>query len=472
MLRPFRFINIDIFKDIRFWLIFFFIIRLYGITNPPLDTGHNWRQCTGIMVARNFYETNPNILYPHVDDTYGKSGVVGMEFPLMNYLMYLLSLFTGFQDWYGRLINLIITTLGVLYFYKIVKHYIHERSALCASLFLLTSIWFSFSRKTMPDTFCISLTIIGLWYGLGYLFKGRWFQLILFSAFCTMGVLSKINAVYLLPVIGLCFFQKAVSWQRKLYLGIAFLPIIAANAFWYFCWNPFLSTKFGLWYNIGMPLNEGVKELANNLSVVFKRFYFTGLQSYVAIVAVLAGAYFVVTRRSIRIFLIISVLFSVFLFFMFKSGYFFHHHDYYIIPFVPVLALLAGYGLANISNRKLAAFLLVACMTEGILNQIYDLSVKKSEIYKLSLEKFTDSFSKRNDLIAVNGGGNPQELFLSHRKGWTIDNSQIKDCNYLKDIANQGCVYLLINRHIQDQKPQLSFDLITENVDYWVYKLH
>ena len=36
-------------KDIRFWIIFLFLLRLYGITNPPLEVGHNWRQTTVAM---------------------------------------------------------------------------------------------------------------------------------------------------------------------------------------------------------------------------------------------------------------------------------------------------------------------------------------------------------------------------------------------------------------------------------------
>ncbi|MCX6296566.1 MAG: hypothetical protein NTX97_10960, partial [Bacteroidetes bacterium] len=53
--------------DIRFWIVLFFIIRLYGITDPPLEIAHNWRQVTGDMVARNMYEIDNNILYPRLD---------------------------------------------------------------------------------------------------------------------------------------------------------------------------------------------------------------------------------------------------------------------------------------------------------------------------------------------------------------------------------------------------------------------
>ena len=53
-------------RDIRFWIILFFIIRLWGITNAPLEVAHNWRQTTVTMVARNFLEIDNNIFFPRI----------------------------------------------------------------------------------------------------------------------------------------------------------------------------------------------------------------------------------------------------------------------------------------------------------------------------------------------------------------------------------------------------------------------
>ncbi|NLL29032.1 MAG: hypothetical protein GX259_09570 [Bacteroidales bacterium] len=59
------------FNKIEFWIVIFFLVRLIGITNPPLEIGHNWRQVTGLMVSRNYLEVEPNILYPRIDDNNG-----------------------------------------------------------------------------------------------------------------------------------------------------------------------------------------------------------------------------------------------------------------------------------------------------------------------------------------------------------------------------------------------------------------
>ena len=76
------------FSNIRFWIVVLFIIRLIGITNPPLEVEHNWRQTTVTMVARNFLEVDNNIFYPRVDFAGDKTGITGMEFPLLNYMIY------------------------------------------------------------------------------------------------------------------------------------------------------------------------------------------------------------------------------------------------------------------------------------------------------------------------------------------------------------------------------------------------
>ncbi|MBN1597984.1 MAG: hypothetical protein JW894_06795 [Bacteroidales bacterium] len=76
----------------KFWLLIFFIIRLFHITQPPIETQHSWCQTTVLMGARNFYEIEVNILYPRLDFAGEKSGITGMEFPILNYLIYLVSL--------------------------------------------------------------------------------------------------------------------------------------------------------------------------------------------------------------------------------------------------------------------------------------------------------------------------------------------------------------------------------------------
>src|SRR6187399_1038601 len=113
----------DLISDIRFWILIFFIIRMIGITNPPLEISHNWRQSLTNMIARNFSESESNLLYPKIDMAGNMTGIIGSEFPFFNYLIYLTSCVFGYSHWYGRIINLIVSSFGVYTFYLIVKNF-------------------------------------------------------------------------------------------------------------------------------------------------------------------------------------------------------------------------------------------------------------------------------------------------------------------------------------------------------------
>ena len=115
----------NLFTDIRFWIIFIMLLRLTGITNPPFER-HDWRQTTGLMVAKNYLTVDSNILYPRVHNTKGDSGIIGMEFPAYYYLIFLISKLFGYTHWYGRLINLVISSVGIYFFYLILsKSFFH-----------------------------------------------------------------------------------------------------------------------------------------------------------------------------------------------------------------------------------------------------------------------------------------------------------------------------------------------------------
>ena len=177
----------NILSDFRFWIILFFLIRLIGIDN--------------------------NILYPRLDISGDKTGISGMEFPLLNYLIYLLSEVFGYQHWYGRLINLIFSSLGLWYFFMLVKKHFSPKTAFNASLILMFSIWFTYSRKIMPDTFSMSLILASIYYGTNYFHSNSksTLNLCLYFSLTTLGMLSKLPSAYLLALFVLLVFDKKIA---------------------------------------------------------------------------------------------------------------------------------------------------------------------------------------------------------------------------------------------------------------------
>jgi hypothetical protein len=453
---------------IIFWIIIFFLIRLTGITNPPLETEHNWRQCLTNMIARNFLEASPNILYPQIDWSGNKTGIIGAEFPLFNYIIFLVAKIFSYQHWYGRLINLIISSIGIYFFALLVEKLCDRRVAFAAGIILLSSIWFSYSRKIMPDTFSISLMLIGLYFCYIYLEKGSIITLLLFILFGSLGSLAKIPTISYLSLLAIPLLSRRFSYNKKRGLILAGMIIFSVTALWYFYWIPYLIQKYHNQLFWPKSLVQGFKELIHYWPGTLEKFYFASLHSYVALVCFLASIYLVIRNKHKLLAYLLGIFSIAFLLFMMKSGLTFSHHSYYIIPYTPLMALTGGYAISRLPAR-FQYILLLAISLEGILNQQHDFFIKKTELYKLELEKIANAVSHEDDLIIINGGANPQELYFAHRKGWMVNNEFLEDNSKLIDLKDKGAKYIFINR--KSYQNTLAYPLIFQNDYFYIYKL-
>lgn len=138
------------FGDIRFFIVLAFLLRLFNITLAPVEVGHNWRQTTVLMVARNFVEGEFDLLHPKVDMAGELTGITGMEFPLLNAAHAAVSEVVGYDHWYGRLIVLLFSSWAMWSLFALLRRVLHARWAHHTVLVLLVSLWFIYSRKIMP----------------------------------------------------------------------------------------------------------------------------------------------------------------------------------------------------------------------------------------------------------------------------------------------------------------------------------
>jgi len=463
-------------KDIRFWIFVLFIIRLIGITNPPLEVGHNWRQTTVTMVSRNFLEADNNIFYPRIDIAGEKSGITGMEFPLLNYMIYIIAKIFGYQHWYGRLINLLISSIGLFYFYKLTRKYFTEQIAFSSTIVLAVSIWFQFSRKVMPDTFSMSLIIACIYYGSNYLEntlnKNYFLHLISYGVLMSLGVLSKLPSGFLLVIFVFFLLGKNISIKRKVIFTIVSLIGILPVVVWYYYWVPYLVDKYEFWhFFMGKGFSQGFNEILQNLNETLSKFYDTALK-FIGFIVFLYGLGYSIIKGDSKIYFLFILTFVSFSIIIFKAGNTFPHHNYYIIPFVPVMALIAGYGLSKIKYPKIALILLIVISIEGIANQQHDFRIKEKEKQLLNLEKDLDSLSLRSDLIIINSGNYPTPMYFAHRKGWVNTNDKISDEEYIKSLKDRGLKYIIILKRSFGTETSLNrYKKVLENEDYSIYEL-
>ncbi len=417
-------------------------------------------------------EIDANIFFPRIDDHNGNSGIIGMEFPVLNYLHFLMAKFFGYQHWYGRLVNLIISTLGLIFYYRLIlQANINKRIAFYSTVFLSVSIWFSFSRKMMPDTFCISLVMISLYYGLCYLEEFKRHQICLFSIFGCLAILTKIPAVlylvFLLPKI----LEKRQELKEKKIFIFCFCIILILNYLWYFHWNFYLHKTYGNWYNSGKPFLTGLKETILKFNLVINNFSYNAFSGYTFFILFLIGCFAIIKFKEKKIgliFLLSSISFGIYIL---KSGWFFYHHSYYIIPFVPIMALIAGYGFSKIHFRPIWILILTYGVFESLISQKSDFDIPPSERYRISLEGIMDRISRKDDLILINGNGNPQMMYLAHRRGWNCVDWQVTELRHIQKIVTRQCKFVVINKHNNDELKgiKLPLEMVFENQDFTIF---
>ena len=458
-------------SQINFYLIVFFVLRLYHISNPPLEVAHNWRQTTVTMVARNFYEVNNNILYPRVDFAGTKTGITGMEFPFLNYFIYLISCAFGYAHWYGRLINLIVSTFGILYFNKIIKKYFSSDIAFYSSIVLLFSLWFPYSRKIMPDTFSFSLVMMSVFYGIEYFNSNKIKNLLLYFIFGLIGVLSKLPSGYILIVFSLFVFNPDVYKKTKVVFVFTTFLMLIPIFYWYFYWVPYLNKtyKFSHFY-MGDSISNGIRELKNNLFATFSKFFDNAIK-YIGFFIFLFGLWMGFYKKNRNLLLIFFVSTFGFVIVILKAGFAFHHHSYYIIPFVPVMAFVCGYGISAIKSQKLKIIFVIAISLEGFLNNMDDFFIRDKDYQLINLESDLDKLGKKTDLILINSETKPTPMYFTHRKGLITYNDSLIKNDFISCYKNKGYKFVVVLKQTFGSEIKLNLEQKISNPYYDIYKL-
>ena len=434
------------FGDIRFFIVLAFALRLFNITLAPVEVGHNWRRTTVLMVARNFVEGGFDLLHPRVDMAGELTGITGMEFPLLNAAHAAVSEVVGYDHWYGRLIVLIFSSWAMWSLFALLRRVLNARWAHHTVLILLVSLWFIYSRKVMPDVFSCSLVILGVHaFVLGWeaAKKYAWFLWSALGALAiTAGLLSKLPSGILLA--GMVPFLPGMKgdWTRKASL-VLLLPGLTFTCWWYFRWVPHLVEEYGFWhFFMGKPAGEGLADLAAQPGEVLKHFYDRSLK-YVGFVAAVSGVVVLVRAKQWRVLLSVGAALVALAVIAVRAGDTFVRHDYYMIPFIPFLALLAGYALTRLPKMWMRVALLAIIAIEGVGNRVHDFFPSASQRALLTLEAEVDHAFAPDARIVINSGENPAPLYFAHRKGWVMRSEEIQAREpELRTLGCAGAIYM------------------------------
>jgi hypothetical protein len=327
-------------------------VRLYDLTDEPLET-HPARQFRAAIIARAiYYESNPDI--PAEENTFAQreraqSGLI--EPSILEWLMAQTYRLTGQENiWVGRIFTISFWLLGGIGVYRLAAGVGSPMGALLAlSYYLFLPFGVRLSRTLMPDPIMIGLSVLALW--ALYTWQNRR-ETSSAAAWAVAAGLLTGAAIFVKTVAGIILIvpfalyilsslpiKKALSNKHLwLILILAALPTAA-----YYIWGIFidgrLATQFGgrffpqLWTNIVVYKSWGLR--------IIMEF------SLKAFLVGLAGI-LLASKNNERLLL-----------FGWWAGYFIYGmlfiyytwtHDYYHLPMVPLVAVSMSPAVAALED--------------------------------------------------------------------------------------------------------------------------
>lgn len=253
--------------------------------------------------------------------------------------------------------------------------------------------------------------------------------------------------------------------------------VLACIVGWYFFWIPYLNDTFGYGdhFTTGCPLlSMGWDEIKSEWPRILQKLYIVPME-YVGFLLFIGSIIYILWRRQWVVLMLFLIPYLCFLLVILKTGKSIISDQYYILCVIPVMAFVAGYGLAQVPNRKIMLFVLTAVVVENIIGQRKDFRRHRSNTQFENLESIVDRFSKRNDLFAINSDPHcPTVMYWAHRKGWTFRGQELTSQAIIDDTKAKGCKYILITKLLYEENRDLKLDLpqLYEDEYFRIYELN
>jgi hypothetical protein len=330
-----------------------FVLHAPAFWLPPTSV-HVWRQCDTMAVARNFYEENMNILQPRVDKRADTNGITGMQFPSYEWLVAGSYYVFGFHEALPRVINWFIYLAAIIAFYHLVKQVSGSiwLSGIGAWCLTWSPELYYHGVNALPDVLALTASIAGLfWFG-------RWREckhpgyLGLSLLGVTLGGLTKLQFLVVGFPIAVWVIRDVLQ-RRYAVTDFILLTLYAAVSIclslsWY-AYAVHLIKTSGL-TNFGIELRPAAN-VAVGLAII-KRNLLSDLPElllgYGTLGLLLVGLWRLAKHAPVaHPWFMPGLVWGLAL-----AAYYFielrqmEGHTYYMLPFLPVLLLLATWGAA------------------------------------------------------------------------------------------------------------------------------
>ena len=460
----------------------------FHVFNRDLVGIHVWRQTQTQNVINNFYRDDFNILNPHINAFADTDRILRLEFPIMQWIFALFYKMFGPHIVISRALSFIIGLCSIWGMFRLCDSIFKNKgvATICAWCFNFSPLFYYYTVNPMPDNLatCCAIWSISLFYSYIATHKIKYAAWSAF--FLCIATLAKLPFVlygaFMVAFVFLQFKRKEYSGKELGKLCFLFFLTMLPAVCWYAAVIPHWATSpviTGL-FDPTITLS-GIWDLVfGNLTSVLPEL----LLNYGSVLFFIAGLYFMYHNKASRankFLLFVTWGIAILLYFIFEINAICFVHDYYMLPFLPILFLIVAYGakqLLSTGNKFLKVFSLICLCVLPVTAFI-----RADARWNTSAPGFAPAFYKyKNELraltppnaLCVVGSDESDQILLYYidRKGWRFSNDDLTG-DQLAFYISKGAKYLFINDHVDehaDIKVHLG-DKIFDKDDLRVYKL-
>jgi 4-amino-4-deoxy-L-arabinose transferase-like glycosyltransferase len=434
--------------------------RAWRLDVPFVDA-HSWRQVTNADIARIWAEGPIDFFYPAVSWG-GPDGRVGLEFPLLHWLIALAWRVTGVNDVTGRIVPALFSVATVWGIYRVGTRLLGAPAGRAAAFLMAVSpTVVYFGRTPLSDTpmLCFSVTAV-LGY-VAYAQTGRWWMALGGAVSLALAGLVKIPAILVLaPIAVIGFLRHGWRLWRDEWFVAAPLAALGAVALWYLHADQ-IYQETGLTQAIFRPSGTYPIDIAqwagafttvshwtrpelltwDTASLLLTQYWELHLTPALAVVALIGALRWhwpLAGRAVVDAWMLAAAALVV----VSLQGQIFH--EFHQLPTLPPLALYFGMGAAPLFDGAtyarlagwrrpvmlgVAAALLVAVAVRGfadsgVIRRLYRPEHLNTPL--LDAGAAIDVRTPKDALLATveyerYGSNSPMLLYFAHRKGWSFD---------------------------------------------------
>lgn len=337
-------------------LAFVFFVAKTPVTSlhVPIVGEHDWRQADTYSVAYNFVHASFDFMRPRIDWTYGRSGVMGMEAPVLPFLGAACMTLFGDEPAVLRTIVFACFALGLIAFARSLRSPFAPAQwigtlvvAVCSPMALFES------RQIQPDPFMCAMLMLSAAALHRFSKEGARRDYVLGLCAYNVAILVKSPAIVAGPALFLLSFSAAPPRFRAIVArGAGFLvPLVLVGA--WSLWGKHLNETYNggeVYFATEFDLDVIRADLSSraklrNIMLFVLPIYTVG---WVTMPAVFAGMVLGFSRMHRAIALPMWVWLLASTFFLACFGGRLTSHWYYALPALPPLLWFGGLGIGNV----------------------------------------------------------------------------------------------------------------------------